>query len=86
MAFHFKNTNKDIIMTEKDEEDFKNKIIIVDFVKRKYYLIKLEINVNYEQNIEVQLIVNVILMLLKIKVISYHLNFTTLVFMIVICF
>ena len=24
MAFHFKNTNKDIIMTEKVEEDIKN--------------------------------------------------------------
>ena len=23
MAFYFKNTNKDIIMTEKDQEDFK---------------------------------------------------------------
>ena len=25
MAFHFKNTHKDIIMTEKDEEDYRNK-------------------------------------------------------------
>ena len=24
MAFYFKNTNKDIIMTEEDEEDFRN--------------------------------------------------------------
>ena len=24
MAFYFKNTNKDIVKTEKDEEDFKN--------------------------------------------------------------
>ena len=24
MAYYFKNTNKDIIMTEKDQEDFKN--------------------------------------------------------------
>ena len=27
MAFYFKNTKKDIIMTEKDEEDFENNII-----------------------------------------------------------
>ena len=27
MAFHFKNTNKDIIMTQKDEEDYQNKNI-----------------------------------------------------------
>ena len=40
MAFYFNNTKKDIIMTEEDEEDFKKIKTFVDFVKRKYYLIK----------------------------------------------
>ena len=40
MVFYFKNTNEDIIMTVKNEEDF-FKITIVAIVKKKYYLIKL---------------------------------------------
>ena len=40
MAFHFKKTKEDIIKTEEDEEDFKKIKTFVDFVKRKYYLIK----------------------------------------------
>ena len=39
MAFSFKITNKDIILTEEDEEDFKT-INTVEFVKKKYFLIK----------------------------------------------
>ena len=67
LIFYFKNTNKDIIMTKEDEED--NKIItFVDFVKRKYYLIKLEIIVIYQDHTDVQLIANVILMLHRSKV------------------
>ena len=27
MAFYFKNTNKDIVMTDKDEEDYKNNYV-----------------------------------------------------------
>ena len=42
MAFYFKNTKKDIIMTDEDEEDFRN-ITFVDFVKKILNLIKLEI-------------------------------------------
>ena len=46
MAFNFKNTRKDIIMTEKDEEDFKNdnicrlceKIIECDKVRDHFHL------------------------------------------------
>ena len=34
MNFYFKNTKKDIIMTEEDEEDFEKKIIFVDLVKK----------------------------------------------------
>ena len=34
MAFYFKNTKKDIIMTQKDKGDFE-KIIFVGFVKKK---------------------------------------------------
>ena len=41
MAFYFKNTNKDIVMTEEDMEDFKK--IFVNFVKKKLNLIKLDI-------------------------------------------
>ena len=42
MAFYFKKTKKDIIMTDKDEEDYKNNNF-VDFVKSLLNLIKLEI-------------------------------------------
>ena len=35
MAFYFKNTNKDIIMTKKDEEDFKN-IYICRFCEKNF--------------------------------------------------
>ena len=45
MAFFYRNTKKDIIMTEEDEEDFKKKITFVDFVKKKQFLIKLKITV-----------------------------------------
>ena len=41
MAFYFKNTNKDIIMTDEKRKTLKI-ITFVDFVKKKYYLIKLE--------------------------------------------
>ena len=42
MAFYFKNTKKDIIMTEKDYEVFRNNNV-VDFLKKILNLIKLEI-------------------------------------------
>ena len=42
MAFYFKNTKKDIVMTEEDEEDYRNNIIC-HFVKKILSLIKLEI-------------------------------------------
>ena len=41
MAFYFKNTKKHVIMKEKDEEVYKK--TFVDFVKKKTFLIKLEI-------------------------------------------
>ena len=42
MAFYFKNTKKDIIVTDEDEEDYRKKTF-VDFVKNLLSLIKLEI-------------------------------------------
>ena len=42
IAFYFKNTNKDIIMTQEHEEDFRNNNVC-RFCEKKYYLIKLEI-------------------------------------------
>ena len=42
MAFYFKYTKKDILMTEEDEEDYKNDNIC-RFSEKKYYLRKLEI-------------------------------------------
>ena len=42
IAFYFKNTTKDISMTEKDAEDFRSKIIC-SFLKNLLNLIKLEI-------------------------------------------
>ena len=38
MSFYFKNTKKDIIMTQEVKEDF-DKNNSVDFVRKKYYLI-----------------------------------------------
>ena len=42
MAFYFKNTNEDIIMTEKSEEEYRN-INICRFCEKKLFLIKEEI-------------------------------------------
>ena len=44
MAFVFKNTNKDIIMTADDESDYRN-IVICRFCGKTSNLTKLEINV-----------------------------------------
>ena len=44
MNFYFKNTKKEIIMTQEDKEDFDNNNIC-RFCERKYFLIKLEITV-----------------------------------------
>ena len=42
MSFYFKNTKKEISMTQEHEEDFKN-ILFVKIVKKKLLLIKFEI-------------------------------------------
>ena len=42
VAFFFKNTKKDIVMTEDEEEEYRN-YIICRFCEKKYLLIKLEI-------------------------------------------
>ena len=39
MAFYFKNTKKDIILSKEGEEAYR-KTVFVDFLKEKYYLIK----------------------------------------------
>ena len=70
--FFFEYTKKDIIMTEEAEEDYKNGKIC-SFWEKILNLIMLEIIVIWLLNTEVQLIINVLLMLLKIKVILYHL-------------
>ena len=86
MTFCFKNTNKDIIMTEEDEEDFKNNKICRFCEKKILNLRRIEIIVTSQVDIEVQPIVFVILTLLKIKAFLYHLNFTTFLITIVIRF
>ena len=55
-------------------------------MKKLLNLIKLEITVTQQANIEVQLITLVLLMVLKIKVILFHFYFTISVIMSVICF
>ena len=87
MAFYFKNTEKDIIVTEKDEEDYRNINIcrfceaetISDKVKNQCHL------TGKYRNTEGLLIVNVILMLHKNNVIFSHLCFTVLLITIVLC-
>ena len=58
-------------------------IIVVEFVRKKGLLIKLEIVVIYHVKIEVQLIRNVILLSRRNEVTSYQLYFTLFVFTIV---
>ena len=43
MAFYFKNTKKDIAMTDENDEGYIEIIIFVDFVKKKLIVTKLEI-------------------------------------------
>ena len=85
MTFYFKNTNKDIIMTQEDEEDYRNNNTC-RFCDKKNESKKVRdhchltgryrgpahsiCNVNVTQN----------------KVILYHLYFITFLIMIVICF
>ena len=71
-------------MTE-ENEDFK-KIIFVDFAQKILNLTKLAIIVTQQANARDQLIINVIIIIFKIKVILIHLHFTSLVIMIVIYF
>ena len=84
MVFYFEDTNKDNIMTEKDEEEYRSNNIC-RFCEKILNLIKLEIIVFWLVNTEVQLIINVILMLPKIKVILFQSYFITLVTLIVMC-
>ena len=66
MAFYFKNSKKDIILTEEDEEDYKNNNIL-DFERKILNMIKLEIIVILLVYTGIQLIVNVIIMSHKNK-------------------
>ena len=60
MAFYFVKTNKDIIMTEENEEKITKIINFVDFVRKTLNVIKFEINVIFPADTEVQLVINVI--------------------------
>ena len=61
IAFCYKSTNKDIVVTDEDMEDSK-KITIVVFVEKILKVMKLEIIVSWQVITEDQLIVNVIIM------------------------
>ena len=50
MTFYSKNTKKAIIMTQEDKEDFDNNSIC-RFVRKKYFLMKLESTVTWQVNI-----------------------------------
>ena len=87
MAFCFKNIFKDIILTDEDDDDYENNIcrfcekeILSDKVRDHCSLtVKYRGPARNTCNID-------IILLLKIKVILYHLYFVFLVTMIVICF
>ena len=85
MAFYFKNTKKDIIMREEDEEAFINNNIC-RFCEKNIESDKVTGHCHLTGEYRVQLIVNATLMLFKIKVILFHSYFTIIVIMIVICF
>ena len=67
MAFFFKNTHEDILLTEKIEDYFLKMIEFVSFVNKLFNLVKLEINVILLVITEVQLIAKVVLMLRETK-------------------
>ena len=84
MAFYFKNTKKDIIMTEKDEKDYRIKNVC-RFCEKNNVSGKVRdhchLTGKYRGPAHSICINNVT----QDKTISYHLYFTTLVIMIVIC-
>ena len=69
MAFYIKVSKKDIIMTDEDEQDFRNNIICRFCEKKILNVIKLAIIVILVADTEVQLIVHVILIKHSKKVI-----------------
>ena len=82
VKFYFKNTKKDIILTREDEGDYRNNTNC-QFCEKETISDKLGDHCHLTGKKEVQLLKNIILMLLRIKVISYRF-FTILVTMIVI--
>ena len=82
--FYFEKSKKGIIMTEKNDEVYRNNNVC-RFCEKKMNLIKLEILVISLVITEVQLIESVMLMLHRSKVVFYHLYFITLVNKIVKC-
>ena len=85
MKFYFKNTKKNIIMTEQDEEDFKNNNIC-RFSEKNLESDKVGDHCHLTGKTEDQLITLVKIMLQRTKVILFNLCFTILLTMIVIYF
>ena len=84
MAFYFKNTKKDIIMTEEDEDFKKNDIC--RYCAKNIESGKVRDHCHLTGKYRGRLITFVILMLLRNKVILFHWYYTILVFMLVIYF
>ena len=82
IAFYIENTKKDIIMTEEDEQEYKNNNIC-RFCEKTLNLVKFEIIVTLLVNTQAQLIANVTLMSRKNKVFLFHLHLIFSVTMIV---
>ena len=85
MAFYFKNTKKDIIMTKEDEEDFKNNNVCGICVK-SIDSDKIRDHCHLTSKYRGPALSKCIFKVIRDKNVLHHLYFTTLVNMIVKCF
>ena len=85
MNFFLQNTKKDIIMSEKGEQHYRNNSIC-RLCEKEFFYKSLEIAVTQDANIEVHHRANVKQTLQRNKVILFQLSFNISVFMSVIHF
>ena len=84
MAFHLKNTEKNTILTEGDEEDYRNNNIC-QFCEREVLIDKVRDHCHLTGKYRGPAHNNCNFNVSQNKVISSHLSFTLLVIMIVVC-
>ena len=85
MTFYFKNTNKDLIMTEEDEEGYRNKIFC-RFCEKNIECDKVRDHCQLSGRYRGPAFNKCNLNVTRNKVFSFHFYFTSSVILIVICF